>query len=179
MSAQKGLASIRPTSRLGGRSGFTLVELLVVISIIAILAVMGITVFSGVQKNARDAKRKGDIDAIAKALEVNKSTSYQSPQGAQFASGNAPYDPLQSGISDWNPKTCGTKTGTAGDYTSICWYCYNNPSKSPRNPLGPGVCQSVDGSVGDANWGSNITTWIICANLEGNNPNYYCKSNQQ
>lgn len=51
--------------------GFTLVELLVVVSIIAILAVIGLAVFSGVQKNARDAKRKGDIDAVSKALEVH------------------------------------------------------------------------------------------------------------
>ena len=51
--------------------GFTLVELLVVISIIAVLSVIGVTVFSGVQKSARDAKRRGDIDAISKALEVH------------------------------------------------------------------------------------------------------------
>ena len=37
--------------------GFTLVELLVVVAIIAVLSVIGITIFTGVQKNARDARR--------------------------------------------------------------------------------------------------------------------------
>lgn len=52
------------------KRGFTLVELLVVIAIIAILSVVGVTVFSGVQKSARDAKRKADLGAIYKALEI-------------------------------------------------------------------------------------------------------------
>ena len=52
--------------------GFTLIELLVVISIIAILAVVGTIIYSIVQRNSRDARRRMDVDAIAAALEVNK-----------------------------------------------------------------------------------------------------------
>ena len=51
------------------RSGFTLVELLVVITIIGVLSMIGITVFSTAQKNAQDAKRKGDVDSVVKVLE--------------------------------------------------------------------------------------------------------------
>lgn len=52
------------------RNGFTLFELLVVISIIAVLSAIGMTVFGNVQASARDAKRKQDLQAIATALEL-------------------------------------------------------------------------------------------------------------
>ncbi len=79
--------------------GFTLVELLVVISIIAILSVIGITVFSGIQKNARDSRRRADIEAIAKALEVkyNNTGTYGDLTPVNntnlFSSGAFPKDP--------------------------------------------------------------------------------------
>ena len=79
------------------RKGFTLIELLIVISIIAVLSVIGITVFTGVQKGARDARRRGDIDSIVKAYEVkyNSTGSYgnSSIEGSYFASGSLPKDP--------------------------------------------------------------------------------------
>ena len=49
--------------------GFTLFELLVVISIIGILLALGMVSFSTAQKKARDARRKEDMEAIQKALE--------------------------------------------------------------------------------------------------------------
>lgn len=58
--------------------GFTLVELLVSISIIAVLSVIGITAYSGVQARARDTKRMEDLRQIQAALETyhNKIGSY-------------------------------------------------------------------------------------------------------
>lgn len=59
--------------------GFTLVELLVVISILAILSVIGLAAFSGVQKNARDTKRKTDLRSIKLALELYKQNNGKYP----------------------------------------------------------------------------------------------------
>ena len=52
--------------------GFTLIELLVVISIIAILAAIGLVVYSSTQKNARVSKRIQDLKALKLAAEQYK-----------------------------------------------------------------------------------------------------------
>lgn len=51
------------------RYGFTLIELLISISIIAILALIGLTAYSIFLKGARDAKRQSDLKFIQSALE--------------------------------------------------------------------------------------------------------------
>lgn len=57
------------TSKLNPKKGFTLVELLVTISIIAILSSIGLVIFRSVQLTARDGIRKQDLHSLARALE--------------------------------------------------------------------------------------------------------------
>lgn len=52
------------------KSGFTIVELIIVIVIIAILATITIVAYRGVQGRARDDRRKTDIASITKAMEI-------------------------------------------------------------------------------------------------------------
>ena len=52
------------------RKGFTLVELMIVITVIAILATIAIVSFTRVQKQARDTKRKAEIRSMTTALQA-------------------------------------------------------------------------------------------------------------
>lgn len=80
------------------KKGFTLIELMVAIAIVAVLAVIGITLFQGAQASARDTKRRADVDAIAQALENNfdaNNGTYTNPVPvSSFTGGNIPVDPL-------------------------------------------------------------------------------------
>ncbi len=51
------------------QSGFTIIELLIVIIVIGILATLVITTFSGIQRNARNRAREADINALHSQLE--------------------------------------------------------------------------------------------------------------
>ncbi len=50
------------------RRGFTLIELLVVIAIMSILTVITVSQFQNARKKARDVARKGDLNAVSKAI---------------------------------------------------------------------------------------------------------------
>lgn len=76
--------------------GFTLVEILVAVTILSILTAVGITTYGSMQERARDAKRKLDIEAISQAFEVNynsKTGIYVTPAAEQFANKLFPNPP--------------------------------------------------------------------------------------
>lgn len=52
------------------QSGFTIVELLIVIVVIGILAALVITTFNGIQQKGRDTERQTDIKALHGQLEA-------------------------------------------------------------------------------------------------------------
>ena len=134
-----------PQTKLNPR-GFTLVELLVVIVILAILGVVGMAIFTGTQSRARDAKRKEDISAIAGAMEANydPNSGYKTVvAGSWFSDGAPPANPGPGGAV-YNTVTlttaafrfCATlenstgnattSTGGGAGATSGLYYCKNN-----------------------------------------------------
>lgn len=57
-------------TRIKMKKAFTLVELLVVIAIMAILTIVTVSQFRTARKRANDVARKGDLNAVAKALQL-------------------------------------------------------------------------------------------------------------
>lgn len=59
------------------KQSFTLIEILVVATIIGLLAVGGLVSYSQITKQSRDAKRKADLEQIRAALEMYRSNNNQ------------------------------------------------------------------------------------------------------
>lgn len=176
--------------------GFTLVELLVVVAIIAILSVIGLTVFTGAQANARDARRKADIDAIANAIETTRSPGtvyYTSLPSTGFSGGVVPVDNgnvvSKTHYCIRTSKTTTVPTdGTAWGATDVC------PTAPPAvtdesdwidigswglavNPTSNTDATTKGTDVGSSRFGVSVITWKLCTKLEsGNN---YCKPSSQ
>lgn len=71
------LNSSRKTVDSRHQRGFTLVELLIAISIIAVLSTVGLATYSGIQSKARDSVRKNDLNALATALAIYREQNGQ------------------------------------------------------------------------------------------------------
>ena len=52
------------------QTGFTIVELLIVIVVIAILAAITIVAYNGIQSRAKDSQKKQDVEQIAKLIQL-------------------------------------------------------------------------------------------------------------
>lgn len=113
--------------------GFTLVELLVVVAIIAILSVIGLTIFTSAQTNARDARRKSDIDAIAAALEASRTPAtvyFLSLLNTAFSAGVVPTDSANAYCIRTTTSTAagGVTGGVPSTATGGSWASGNCPS---------------------------------------------------
>ncbi len=107
-----------------GKSGYTLIELLIVISIIGILVGLATVSFSSIQRKSRDAKRRGDIKAMQTAFEQyylrNGAFAACNTMNVAFP-GGLPVDP-----SSGAQYTC---TGTAATYCA-CAFLENGGGNS-------------------------------------------------
>lgn len=85
------------------RIGFTIVELLIVIVVIAILATISIVAYNGIQNRANNATVEADIASIRKKMEEAKTllghyprSTSEFPDGFRFS--KQAYDPTQNNL---------------------------------------------------------------------------------
>lgn len=136
------------------KTGFTLIELLIVITILGILAGLTLASYGGTQERARDSKRKTDLDALKKALEL-----------ARQDSTGAYYYPSCDSIDGPGSTGCyltGTKTNP--DLTSISGTPYmQSVPTDPKTSTGYVYIPSGTGCTASPN---TCTTYTLIACLE-------------
>jgi general secretion pathway protein G len=113
------------------KNGFTLIELIVVVTIMAVLTVAGIISYGGTSKRARDNRRMADLEKIRIALEL-----YRQGTGSSYP---ASISSLVTTYLQEQPK----------DPKTDSYYTYNNS----------GYTYTIDATVEDAG-SSNVAGGI-------------------
>ncbi len=138
--------------------GFTLLELLVVISIIGILLALGAVAYSTAQRKSRDAKRRGDIKSLQNGFEQ------------YYASNNASYGTCNAMLGDTNifPGGAPVDPQTQATYpcsSSVAAYC---------------VCAELESDEGNAEGNPCPQEGLPSVVESASNKNdFYCLSNLQ
>ena len=78
------MLKLKSKKSIGKNKGFSLIEMLVVISLVGILMTISLIAFSQVKKNARDNKRKADLEQIRSSLEIYRTDCKTYPQTLSF-----------------------------------------------------------------------------------------------
>lgn len=104
--------------RMYSSAGFSLIELMIAISIVAIVSALGITSINTIQKNSRDTQRQADLRTIQSALQQ------------YYADQNRYPSTLDSELTD------GTAFTDCSGKASPCTATKTYISKMPKDPLG-------------------------------------------
>lgn len=131
------------------KSGFTLVELLVVLAIIGVLVALSSAAFQGSKQSARDATRRSNLEEIRSGLEIYRTDC-------------AAY-PAATYTTNWPAEI-------RGDGSSTSCATSNVYLRAPRDPLDPIRYYRYSSADG--------VTYELCASLENGSGSQSCGGSQ-
>ncbi len=162
------------------QTGFTIVELLIVIVVIGILAAISIVAFNGVQGRANDSAIRNDLVNMAKKFEIYKADYGVYPAGAAQlttldlkASKNAYGNHMATGGFDYNLVYCRMPAAAPTDYALVAFsksgnrFKYTNTTGySPyTGGMGgsAGICTDAGipmaGAAAERDWLYELSNW--------------------
>jgi prepilin-type N-terminal cleavage/methylation domain-containing protein len=112
------------------KSGFTMIELIIVIAIIGILTAIAVPAFQNLSQSARVSATRGTLGAVRSALAVsyaqsatggNNATYPATLVAANFADGRLPVNPM-NGLSGVTALTGHVTSSTTASTTSGFWF---------------------------------------------------------
>lgn len=150
--------------------GFTIVELLIVITVIALLAAIVIIAYSGVQKRARDAAVRSDFSNVQKRIELIKVESSDNtyPPTLHGRSGFRINKSLYITGANWNIFYCPNEAHTSYAFgamtqdTSILMDSSGEISKTSNYLTAASVCAEAgrsDGSPATFGYNGSAQQW--------------------
>lgn len=138
------------------QTGFTIVELLIVIVIIGILAAITIVAYNGIQVRSRDTIRVGDLRSIHKAIELYKAE-------------NGSYPLPTNGSMNWTGN-CSTFGSVTNYITGISAYVSSNLPLDPKWKNTDNKCYLYRSNGTDF----MILAWHVMENICGGDPSSAC-----
>lgn len=128
------------------KSGFTLIEILVAMTIVAVLMGLALVSYQGARKSARDGKRKVDLEQVRSALEMCRADTGSYPAAI------------------YNSVTCATSTylsQTPKDPVSQTNYYYLLGTANSYTLCAALEVSGVDNSCGSATCGSTACNYKV------------------
>ncbi len=150
------------------RSGFTIVELLIVIVVIAILAAITIVAYNGIQQRAKFSKLQSDLGLIRKSLELYRAENNSYPVTGTFAAPAWRYScstgitSFISGINTYTSSIPQAPCNNGGTNTNDTWLYGSDGSGYKLLHLRPSdasIAGNVPVSMRDSRYSASSPSW--------------------
>lgn len=138
------------------RNGFTLIEILVAATIIAVLVAVGVVSYSSTTRNSRDAKRKADVEQIRQAMEMYRADNGSYPGTcASFTDVSSCLSTLQSSgylpVFPTDPQTTPYLIRMTGSGPPYYAYCMSTDLETDPPSSADGCTPATNYSIGIKN----------------------------